>query len=73
MKNNANFAMELIVNLVYEINNGSKHPEFQDALNAWKWSSSELEYLMGGSKDELDESGLKTYNEISDWYEKYNF
>lgn len=81
-KNKINFALSLLGDIVYEMNTGSAdNQSFQAAVKSWKWSASELENMMDIPVKELfacfesdkDSRDRKIYNEVADWYDKYNF
>lgn len=81
-KNKINFALSLLGDIVYEMNTGSAdNQSFQAAVKSWKWSALELENMMDIPVKELfacfesdkDSCDRKIYNEVADWYDKYNF
>lgn len=80
MKNKIDFALGLLADIVCEVNYGkNNNAKFNEALKSWKWPSSSLENIAGISERELQSSYDKDdedeviYNEVSNWFEKFNY
>lgn len=83
VKNKIDFAFELLADIVCEINHGSNNAKFSKALKSWRWASSDLKNMAGiperelfkdyNENDEYDVEDKMIYDEVSDWYETFNY
>lgn len=79
VKNKIDFAFELLADIVCEISHGSNNAKFSKALKSWRWASSDLKNMAGIPErellkdDEYDVEDKTIYDEVSDWYETFNY